>query len=410
MRTEITALRRWRGAIGALLATGLVVAVVGTAVPRTAAPAGVVPPAALNEPPGFAIAPQGSDVPRLAPVVVTFPGEPAQRDGAKLIAVEPALQGTFAWLSTRTLLFQPDFPGLLRGATYTVTVPGGVDSGLPQPVRQKFTVTGLLTVQQVIPSDGDSEVPLNAQVLVQFSRSVAALTTLSAQRTDKILSFDPPLQGKGEWLNTSIYRFVPTSLAPSTTYRLRIGKGLTSAADGVLQDDVTSTFSTVTPGVATIVPEDNFLFASPHQVVTVTFNQPMDLSAGGGILVRDLGGAPVPGTVSWNLDRTVATFNPLGALARSTVYVVSVEKGLKGATGGVSAALRTSSFRTAAPLQIAQTFPGNGEKSAGRFGVSVRFNNPMDRDSLEGKLRISGLTADELKDKEIGRASCRERV
>ena len=397
----MTALREWRGALGALVAVGLVVAVVGTSGPRTVLvpPAGAPAPKALSEPPGFAIAPQGTDVPRLAPVVVTFPGEPGLRDGAKLLTVEPALKGSFAWLSTRTLLFQPEFPGLLRGATYTVTVPGGVDSGLPQTVTQKFTVTGLLTVQQVIPSDGDTEVPLNAQVLVQFSRSVAALTTLSAQRTDRILEFDPPLDGKGEWLNTSIYRFVPTSLTPSTSYRLRVKAGLTSAVDGALKEDFTSVFTTVTPGVAGIVPEDNFLFASPRQAVTVRFNQAMELSASGGIAVRDVSGTNVPGTVSWNLDRTVATFNPLTPLALSTVYITSVEKGLKGARGGETPALRTSSFRTAGPLRILQAFPNDGEKSASRFGVYVRFNNPMDKDSLEGKLRISGFTDEELKDR-----------
>ena len=89
--------------------------------------------------------------------------------------------------------------------------------------------------EQVIPGDGDTEVPLAAQIFVQFSRSVAPLTTLSAQRTDPVVAFEPALHGAGEWLNTSIYRFLPTDLAPATTYHLKVAKGLTSAADGVLQ-------------------------------------------------------------------------------------------------------------------------------------------------------------------------------
>src|SRR5205807_3593098 len=101
------------------------------------------------------------------------------------------------------------------------------DAGVPQTVARKFTVSGKLTVQQIIPGDGDSEVPLSAQVLVQFSRSVAPLTTLAAQPTGQVLRFDPPLQGSGEWLNTSIYRFVPTDLAPTTTYKITVAKGLT---------------------------------------------------------------------------------------------------------------------------------------------------------------------------------------
>src|SRR5439155_1653386 len=81
---------------------------------------------------------------------------------------------------------------------------------VPKTITKQFTVTGKLTVQQVIPGDGDTEVPLGAQVLVQFSRSVAPLTTLAAQPTDQVVTFDPPLHGTGEWLNTSIYRFIPT--------------------------------------------------------------------------------------------------------------------------------------------------------------------------------------------------------
>ena len=58
-------------------------------------------------------------------------------------------------------------------------------------MSKKFTVTGKLSVQQMIPGDGDTEVPLGAQVLVQFSRSVAPLTTLANQPKDTVVTFDP---------------------------------------------------------------------------------------------------------------------------------------------------------------------------------------------------------------------------
>src|SRR5204863_431429 len=120
--------------------------------------------------------------------------------------------------------------------------------------------------------DGDSEVPTNAQIFVQFNRSVAALTTLAAQRTDPVIAFEPALHGAGEWLNTSIYRFVPTDLAPATTYRLKIAKGLTSAADGVLQDDFRSSFATIDPAVDSIQPDTNWIYCGPWQQVDVAFN------------------------------------------------------------------------------------------------------------------------------------------
>ncbi len=358
----------------------------------------------LREPLGFSVAPDGTDVPRLAPIKVTFAGPPGERTPEQLMNVEPAVNGTYAWLSARTLLFQPDFPGLLRGSTYTVHVPARPEAGVPADVTKKFTVTGVLTVQQVIPGNGDTEVPLTAPVIVQFSRSVAPLTTLAAQRGDEVLTFAPPLHGKGEWLNTSIYRFVPSDLLPSTTYRLKIAKGLASAADGVLRDDFLSSFTTITPAVATIAPDDNTQFAGPQQQVTIAFNQPMDRAAAAGISVRREGGAVVPGSIEWSGDDTVATFTPSVRLDPKAVYLVDVARGLRGARGGETAAARRSSFATIALPSVRATVPANGEGNAGRFGVNIQFATPMDPTSLEDKLSISSFTAEEL----VGRVSVNE--
>ena len=68
------------------------------------------------------------------------------------------------------------------------------------------------------PRRGDTEVPAAAQIFVQFNRSVAALTVLQEGPAPAVLEFDPPLEGTGEWLNTSLYRFIPSNLQPSTTY------------------------------------------------------------------------------------------------------------------------------------------------------------------------------------------------
>ncbi|HKY51732.1 MAG TPA: Ig-like domain-containing protein, partial [Candidatus Limnocylindria bacterium] len=242
----------------------------------------------------------------------------------------------------------------------------------------------------------DAEVPLGAPIIVQFSRSVAPLTTLAAQPTDQIVTFDPPLQGKGEWLNTSIYRFTPSDLRPTTTYRLTIPRGLTSAADGVLESNFVAKFTTVTPGVARIAPEDNTQFAAPLQKVVVTFNQPMDRSAASGITVQDEGGVHAPGSVSWSEDDTVASFTPSVRLRPGAMYVVMVERGLKGARGGEMAKARSSSFRVVPAPSVQSTMPRDGETAAGRFGVNIQFATPMAPESLEGKLSISGLGAADL--------------
>ena len=351
---------------------------------------------AFVEPPAFAVSPAGDAVPRLAPIRVTFERAPAERAAQKLLQLLPATPGTYAWLSPRTLLFQPDFPGLLRGSTYRVHVAAQPDAGLTKDVTATFTVADALVVQQVIPGRGDTEVPMAAPVIVQFSRSVAPLTTLAARPTGSVIVFDPPLHGVGEWLNTSIYRFTPSDLLPSTTYRLRIAKGLTAAADGVLREDFTSSFTTVAPAVATVTPDDNTQFASPDQAVTITFNQPMDRSAAAGIALRAPDGSAAAGTLAWSAGDTVATLRPSARLLPRSTYVVVVDPGLRGARGGVTGAKRTSTFTTIAPPSIARTSPADRDTDAGRFGVTIAFATPMDPASLEGKVSIDGFTVADL--------------
>ena len=388
----MTRLRQLHQIRGAVVTAGLLLGVIAFAqlVDRVQQPA-------FNEPTTFAVAPVGEAAPRLAPITVTFERPPAERTAQKLLQLAPATPGTYAWLTPRTVLFQPDYPGLLRGSTYSVHVAAQPDAGLPNAVTTIFTVADALTVQQVIPGNGDAEVPMAAPIIIQFSRSVAPLTTLAAQPTGSVVTFDPPLHGSGEWLNTSIYRFRPSDLAPATTYRLRIAKGLSAAADGVLRDDFTWTFSTIQPAIDSIQPDTNWIYCGPWQQADVTFNQPMDPSAAAGLSVSDAAsGLSVPGRTSWNADRTVLSFNPIERLGVQTKYVITVAKGLRGAHGGETAATRTTSFTTIALPSVARTVPANGEASAGRFGISISFATPMDPASLENKVGIRGFTAADL--------------
>jgi uncharacterized protein YfaS (alpha-2-macroglobulin family) len=389
----MTRLRRLREIRGAAVTAVFLLAVIGFV---QAFDRRQQEPQAVTEPAAFAVAPAGDAVPRLAPITVTFERAPAERTPQKLLQLAPETPGTYAWLSPRTVLFQPAFPGLLRGSTYSVHVAAQLDAGLATDVTTTFTVADALVVQQIIPARDDTEVPLAAPVIVQFSRSVAPLTTLGAQPTGSVVAFDPPLGGTGEWLNTSIYRFTPSDLLPSTTYHLRIAKGLSAAADGVLRDDFVSTFTTVSPAVAKVAPDDNTQFASPEQEVAITFNQPMDRSAAAGISVRDPAGAALSGRIEWSAGDTVATFRPSTRMAAQTTYLVTVDRGLRGARGGVTAAPRTTHFATIARPSIARTAPADREANAGRFGLSIQFATPMDPASLEDKLRIDGFTASDL--------------
>ncbi|HKY52316.1 MAG TPA: hypothetical protein VJP45_13750, partial [Candidatus Limnocylindria bacterium] len=155
--TVLARLREVRGGVATVAILALVIGVVQVGDRAVQA--------VLREAPGFSLAPVGAEVARLSPITVTFPSAPAERAAERVLLIEPAARGTYAWLSPRTALFQPDFPGLLRGQTYTVSVPARPEAGLPDAVTRRFTVGGKLVVQQVIPGDGDAEVPLGAPII-----------------------------------------------------------------------------------------------------------------------------------------------------------------------------------------------------------------------------------------------------
>ena len=339
--------------------------------------------------------PAGESVPPLGPVILSFREPPPEPDAARIVRIEPAAAGQYVWLDERRLLFQPDYPGLQRGAEYALHLDARA-AELSSESTLSITVSGKLTVDNVIPADGDEEVPTQAQVLVQFSRSVAPLTTLAGRGTAPVVAFDPPLAGEGEWLNTSLYRFIPSDMRPSTTYRLRIAAGLTSAADGRLEDDFAWSFSTIQPALASSFPAGGTQFVSFRSDIVLTFNQPMDREAVEDGVSVNANGASVRGVFGWSADDTVVTFRPRGRLAGGAVHTVLVPAGLRGAVGGATREPRTIVFRTFDPPRVVNTHPGDGEDDASRFGIVVNCNNPMDLESFEGLVTVSGFTAEEI--------------
>ncbi|MFQ5380305.1 MAG: Ig-like domain-containing protein, partial [Dehalococcoidia bacterium] len=346
--------------------------------------------------PALAISPRGDEVGRLEPVLVTFEKAPKERDGTSILSLEPAISGAYAWLDDRTLLFQPDYPGYLRGFTYTAHVSAQQDAGLEADFEASFQTAGRLEVVSTIPADGDEGVPAEVQVLVQFSRSVAPLTLLAARDDSPVLEFSPSLAGEGEWLNTSLYRFIPDALAPNTTYDVQIAAGLTSAADGVLAADYVWSFTSFGPALVRVTPDRDTQYAGPRQPVVLEFNQPMDQAAVEEAFSLSLEDTRVDGAFSWSSDGTKATFTPAADLEPLAVYEVDLPAGLSGLHGGKTLYGWTSTFRTVGPLELAETEPPAGATRAQRWGLRLTFSHPVDLDSLEGRVTVSGVPQDEV--------------
>lgn len=395
-RTELTAkltglVQRVPAPARVAIPLALVAALAGALVLwRSGPPPPVVP---MPEPAGFVVTPDGGDVPRLTPIRVTFPERPAQQAGAQLLKLDPPVKGAYAWLGDRTLQLEPEFPGLLRGQQYTIRVAGVAAAGVPDDFTKTFTTAGRLVVDQVIPQDKDGEIPLNAQVLVQFNRSVAPLTTLQAQRTEPVVTSTPPLTGKGEWLNTSVYRLTPDNLKPSTTYQLTVKAGLSSEADGVLQADYAWSFTTVGPAVAEVSPHDNAVDAGPREPVVITFTLPMDRAS----VEAAVQVSRVTSTYQWSDDSTTLTITPSVAYPPGIKLTVTVPKGLRDAGGGETAIDWSSTFTVVGAPAVTSTSPANGASNAGRYGARITFATPMNHASVEDRLSVSGVDMDKVR-------------
>ena len=347
---------------------------------------------------GISIDPRGDEVSRLAPIVLNFRDAPNEQDPTALLTLTPTVDGSYAWSEDRrTLLFQPAFPGLVRGGEYVVNV-NGAAAGLDDDVTQTFTVEGKLKVDYLIPGDGDREVPPQAPILVQFNRAVAPLTLISELDAGEVLSIEPAVAGTGEWLSTSLYRFQPDALEPSTEYMVTVEPGLTSVVDGVLEEAVTWSFRTVSPAVNAVTPGQNTRFVPRDQQIEVTFNQPMSRpSVEARFRLLDADAEPVSGSFNWSAEGDSFAFTPADPLALDTVYEVRVPAGIESATGGVTANERQSSFRTAPEATVVRTSPSDGQANASRYGIEITFAAPIDIDTFEGAISVSGIDDDDLR-------------
>lgn len=356
------------------------------------------PTATATPVPVISIQPAGVEVSRLAPIVLQFADPPASDDPDQFVSLTPAIEGEYVWSDDRrTLLFQPEFPGLHRGAEYTIRVDAAA-AGLPENVTQAFTVEGKLVVQHIIPADGDREVPIEAPILVQFSRAIVPLTIIDELDTSTVLIFEPAVPGAGEWLSTSLYRFQPDELAPSTGYRVTIQAGLSSAVDGVLEEPVTWQFRTISPAVSSLSPGDNTKFAPRDQPVTVVFNQPMDpASVEDGFSLHHEDGTAIAGAFEWDETSTRVTFTPSDLLLLDSKYEVQLDPNLESAGDAATTRGRQSVFQTAPRATVVRTSPAGGDQDASRWGIELEFSAPIDIESIEQHISISGIDDEDLR-------------
>lgn len=309
------------------------------------------------------------------------------------------VDGSVEWPDEATLRFIPSEP-LDRAARYEVKIGSGAKStrglALQRALTFNFATVGYLEVSQVIPAPTTSNVSSDATITVMFNRPVVPLVAVSDPARDDLphpltlvrASDGMPVEGSGEWLNTSIYLFRPSQrLQAGQRYRGQVAAGLADTTGGVLSEEYSWSFTVAPPDVVWTTPRDGAGDVRPTAAISVTFNQSMDqpsVERAFSLRWNDVKGPGIPGSFRWVEDTEVPNtefgFIPQKPLDLESTYYAVVSTDAV-AQGGVAGLLRSYvwSFDTVPYPRIIETEPANGDPMANPgTGFRIRFSAPID--------------------------------
>lgn len=337
----------------------------------------------------------GEEVLSDQPITVLFdqPMDAASVEAAWQMTPEAPMQ--FTWVDARTLQAIPQ-GGWQRAARYTVTLGTEARSGagltLEEPYRFFVQILGYLEVSAVIPAADAEGVAADATITVAFNRPVVPLVyTGDLEGLPDPLEFAPAVEGRGEWINTSLYQFTPSKpLSGGTTYTVTVKAGLSDPLGATLEEPFIWRFSTLAPEILNVSPYPNQANVRLEAPVTVQFSQPMDRASTEMAFALLLGGERVSGKFAWSDDNQRLSFQPDALLRLETTYLVTLAPTARGIAGEATLKAGLSyAFTTVPAPGIDYTDPANGARDVyPGSGVSIVFKSPMNTQTFADKVQI----------------------
>lgn len=317
-------------------------------------------------------------------------------------SIDPQTSGTFDWPNEQTLRFFP-LSGWIRDTVYKISLSQTARSSDDEPLASnyefQFRTVGYLEISQMLPAADSEEIAVDSDIFVMFNRPVVPLTTLSDPDIANLphpLMIEPSVLGTGEWVNTSMYVFTPTTpLRGGTIYTVTVPSGLTDTTGGLLPEIVIWQFSTERPKVVWISPRDNVTLVPIDTAILITFNMPISVqSFEERFVLRTTGlfGELFAETIAgeFSTDGNAVTFTPHEPLDFDRTYVLTLEPGVTGANRGLGMVDPISSQFETVPLpKIIDVDPENGESAIYPYTSFVMtFNTPIDPDTVLENLSI----------------------
>src|SRR6202046_4985653 len=226
------------------------------------------------------------------------------------------------------------------------------------------------TVTATTPANGATGVPITQVITASFNEAMNATTINTSTFT--VAGPGGPLVGGPAPVPGTTASFTPTAaLAQSTQYTATITTGAKNPRGNSLASDFVWMFTTGTiPTVISTNPLNGAINVAISKKITATFSQAMNpttvMAAGTfTVAVAGVGGAAVPGAVTYVAATNTATFAPTANLLPSTQYTGTSSTWAPRATGNALAANFVWSFTTgttadATPPTVIATIPASG--------------------------------------------------
>jgi hypothetical protein len=340
---------------------------------------------------------EGVEVGLNAPVLISFDQSMDQNSVENSIRIEPESIVTFNWLDGQTLQLLPQTQWA-RATRYAVTISTDAKAATGDAFEESYTfqfqTAGVLSVVSVTPEDGNQLVTVaQGQISVAFDRPVVPLVS-SADQADLPVPVivDPPIDGEGQWITTSLYIITAASpLDSSTQYTVTVPAGLAAIDGSVLEEDFIWQFRTLAPQVTGINATNQFtngrlLLDSGFYV---EFSQSMEHETAQNALSVLIDGETVPGRFEWRTNDRRMYFYPEELLPNAAEIEVSLDNSARTEDGfGVLESPVELTLTTVELPRIESVIPSQEVVPSGYINVVFTFNTAINNETLRDRYTI----------------------
>jgi uncharacterized protein YfaS (alpha-2-macroglobulin family) len=349
----------------------------------------------------------GSILAARQPVTIYF-NQDMRRDTVEdNLQIKPDLKADLEWVDDATLIVTPQSaPADQTGLA--IILGEGIQSANGLEMTDAFVAQyqppGELQVIQVLPAEGAQDVNPAAALVVVFNQPVVPLGGEAAD-APAAFSLEPAAEGKGEWLNTSTYIYIPTpALQGGQTYQMNLNTSLKSAAGAAItttSDQPTSwTFLTSLPRLLSVETNLTRGEIDLDARFIITFNQPMDTKSVEKALTLNAPGVePAVLASEWNEDQTQVKISAANLLERGKTYTLNLTSQAAALGGTPLQTAFNRTYRTVGVMRLTGSSPSANrpwEQSNSYAFLELQFNAPLGvqkfSDLISFDPPISGVT------------------